>query len=1747
MEDNNFPLSELSTKEEVAEYMCSKNNLKDDVKNILLNEYISGDVLPELSIKDMEELKIKLGPRKRIEKFISENKSNFKEKEITEKIMLNSNAEEVKAFFKNSLEFTGELNGLDGKGLLELTEEGMKELGLKFGQRKRLIKYIEYFKTLKPPEEEEILISRQSSEEEVANFLKMRLKFSQDSIKNIELDGETLFDLKEEDVDRLKEITEEEKENLKKFIRGEFDKAQEIIKLDLHSSLEDICNFLKKKLNFSDEAIESIKEQDLDAETFFSLSEEDINKIDGISELEKEKLNIYLTEYRKEQEGNVKEGDKEENIDKNSKEKSNSPEKPPKKEKDEPKIDLNINKAPTDSKANLAREIIIEKDKHISEEEEDKKDNKINQGPEDNKRNTHKKAEKKKEEKESKKEGIKKDKEEIIKNNLKKDVKSPKKNIDNNEDKHQEPKIRRANKAQDALNKTKKNIPNSKTTNIKNEKIEDEKPNTIRKNVKDEDEKNKREKKDGKMINRQIAEYHIIKEEKSNFIKFSPLKKFTIDILKNAPSNVFFFITMTEKQENSAEISIYREENAIFNNSTYYILNCYLIYKQKHKDDSGGLNFFYLFQVPLEKQIKKLTLSIKKGKKEQYNSSIYTNNIENYFQVNSLRYDAYENFPIVDENTIFTEYLDFFWNQNDFYGEKLQKCLTKGLIHKLGTEYNIKLVSYNFLRILKLCSKFDVEVKIMDYTEIKIVKMDPRYYITDEDIDKINSKKKPKIIELIMKIFLDIDDNYLMKLIKGKNGLNICRCILDSFNRGLNLNNFIKNISDEDFVIFQNVLVSVAKSINETEYIINMKKGLMSSLNYIKENIDFLLTMDNKLFPINLNFPIDNDNIDEIYILVNEIMNKIQDKKRKIINLVHLFTNLLNFTYYKDLKELCKLHNFVKFIPKERKLINTLYQKIHEKGMTLIINNQLSTEDIFTFIMTQDCYYCDPIYNTSEYRDPDIFKFIPITKRNEDDKEYLKNIGIIRENRLFELFSAQSDRVQRRFQGILLEQMKTMTDLKSIFDIFPHKFIDQRFTFLINGIVDKLKYTLLDEAHEKNKILFDIFDEWLLINIDNRLDLNYCCGILEINYDFTSKYYFHIFKSENLKIVDRIRGNIINFFLGQNNQNNSSPESLIILLENIKNAQFCKYVLDQMSKFIMTEEDFYQNEENERYRLFKLFLEKCRDLYKNPYLADVRYLNETSIIQNKIIHDITHHNIRYELINNLIDEQEFAQKIKCLFTNERVKVNDIFNSLKKDIEICRQRFDELEKINDYLNSFFNMTKFKEIELINKFLIIYKQKQVSEIINKDNFFEEEEYFNFEELLEESKNLKYKDSCFFMAIYNSKKNNEGYEKSEDKIFFDSIEDYKNTIKEIINQRESKQPFFEINYVMQIIKEIQNPSNDLKKEIEFILEEFTDLGKDNYINNNLLNDLINFSNKEKISKLIQSIIYFIETFNKIKKIEKTNFLESFEQAFNTINSSEVSGDEIKEAIELLKKNDYDIKKETGLTKFYELLLGKEEAITFIKTIKDRNLDIRNLNEFIDESETSELQTSDIDNLLNVYSFFEKMMENKNIKTDENLLKIFKSQFLKEKNIDINIQNYLNSYGEIIQLYESYGENPEMTKQKIESLLEQSTLYLYKDKKNDLFTFKLEYNNNKNIKVESSENQLEELRNKILLTSTSLNNNEENNDKSELTKKYIKLIENLTKLTKTLNSLLKAGYPDLNEFTLKIRKSEAYDEKDN
>ena len=69
-----------------------------------------------------------------------------------------------------------------------------------------------------------------------------------------------------------------------------------------------------------------------------------------------------------------------------------------------------------------------------------------------------------------------------------------------------------------------------------------------------------------------------------------------------------------------------------------------------------------------------------------------------------------------------------------------------------------------------------------------------------------------------------------------------------------------------------------------------------------------------------------------------------------------------------------------------------------------------------------------------------------------------------------------------------------------------------------------------------------------------------------------------------------------------------------------------------------------------------------------------------------------------------------------------------------------------------------------------------------------------------------------------------------------------------------------------------------------------------------------------------------------------------------------------------------------------------------------------------------------------MDVFTFFKSLIDNQEIKTDGEFLKIFRKNFEDEKNIIIKIQGYINTYGEIIQLYQTYDENPEMTIQKLD-----------------------------------------------------------------------------------------------------------------
>ena len=1242
-------------------------------------------------------------------------------------------------------------------------------------------------------------------------------------------------------------------------------------------------------------------------------------------------------------------------------------------------------------------------------------------------------------------------------------------------------------------------------------------------------------------------------------------------LIKDSKYNIFFILPFVEKTIEEIYFCVYQDESGFFNKDLYCTYNYYFLYENYYQNTYNQMVKCLLVQIPLNRPIKKLQIGLEYSKiNKDYDSQIdLDETIENYFYIDNIN-----NLNSISNNRIFTTYLNFFFDKSNEKEEVLQNSLMNALRDKIS-ENNVELQVENILKFFKYCLKFKLQPKNIDYIDARIE--DKKYrkplnenlILSNDDIDILtlkNEKEKMKLLKLLARIYAYYDKNNLLKLIQLKNAKECCRIVLDLLNNKELKCEDLSLEKQEDIDILQKNLLFASKTKEEINYIIKISDGLINSLKFINKyckeiyiildkNASYFQWKESSYF-LTLANPRKNDDINEIEKLLSEIIKVTKDKKYKIINYEDIFEDIIDLYSNESLKELCKLDKMAGVLKAQKikqKSIEKYYNAIHKKGVYLIKNKKIGVKEIINFIIAQDYYYRLPIYKNNEFRDPAIFNYIPIT---DIDKDYLSNIELIKKNNLWELFADSSNEIQKKFYEIILEKMKKVKDFKSLFDIFPIKSIMREFTLLING---KFRDIILTVFDEKEDLIYQIIDNILIINHYNDLELNYIMELLQINYDFPSKYYFYLLKNKNLDYITlKVRNFIINFFLKQVSQGRGNAESLISLLLWSPNNNFTLSLLNQMDNMIVKENDFYLKEETPNFLLFKLFFEKCGDLLNNKEISQGRYLYESILMKNKILNNFNDNAIEYSLVYYLIDENNsFYPKIFVLTDENEKQAKELYEKIKENLNKCQQKFEEFEEIEDFYTTFYKNSKKGIILLIKEKLNELKLKTIKDILSleKDKFIISDE-FDYKQSLEELENKKYKNSCFFMSIYRKKYDNEYLEKSEDEILKESINNYRDTLTRIIKQKDTKEPFFGIDNISDILSAVQNTNNNMEEEMKFIEKEFADLGKKDYIKKDLLNDLINFSIKEKTMKLINGIINFIESYKQISEIQITDFLNNLKQISESIQSNEVSGEEIKKAIDILKKNDYDIKKETSIIKFYELLLGKQESILFIKQIKDSNLEIRNLNEFIDESENSQLQTTDIDNLIDVYTFFKKLMDNKNIKTDEDLLKTFRKEFDNDKDIVIKLQGYLNTYGEIIQLYQSYDENPEMTIQKIESLLEDSKVEIYKDNKTDIFTYIIKYKNQKKEEKEADRNELEELRNKILMSSntnnTLIKEGENKDDKREkktkknITKEFLNLMDNIKQLTKSLNSLQKSGYPNAINFTLKVDNSNAYEKND-
>ena len=217
------------------------------------------------------------------------------------------------------------------------------------------------------------------------------------------------------------------------------------------------------------------------------------------------------------------------------------------------------------------------------------------------------------------------------------------------------------------------------------------------------------------------------------------------------------------------------------------------------------------------------------------------------------------------------------------------------------------------------------------------------------------------------------------------------------------------------------------------------------------------------------------------------------------------------------MEELCNLRKFIEPLKKyfEKDTIVNYYNIIHQKGINLIKTEQLNIEEILNFIYNQDIYYYDNKYIKHEFRDPSVFIYIQIT---DEFIDYLSNIELLKEKKIWELFNKSGKEVLNQFFQIFVDKMLKVKDLIDLLNLFPESEINKDFTTLIN---DKIITTIFSDDgynNQKNNKYFELFENILILNFKNKLDLIEPIKLVQISlpYQFTSNYFFFLLQSKKI-------------------------------------------------------------------------------------------------------------------------------------------------------------------------------------------------------------------------------------------------------------------------------------------------------------------------------------------------------------------------------------------------------------------------------------------------------------------------------------------------------------------------------------------------------------------------------------------------------------------------------------------------------
>ena len=938
-------------------------------------------------------------------------------------------------------------------------------------------------------------------------------------------------------------------------------------------------------------------------------------------------------------------------------------------------------------------------------------------------------------------------------------------------------------------------------------------------------------------------------------------------------------------------------------------------------------------------------------------------------------------------------------------------------------------------------------------------------------------------------------------------------------------------------------LINISSFTSNFKQLINKLKynnNLLVILQIINENKDLLLKKyienNNKDEFIDLEvliIPKKEDDINAIYNLLKDLLSF--EKKNKKQYFMKISSNVIEkyiilFDQI-DLDKLILLSKLISLLKKEEPKFDfkkNIEEIIHKNGIYFSLFKKLKNMDILNFI-ENDIYYKDKLYNNQKYRSVDILSGIDASLINEEfikkwkklkmftifqnQKEIFLNkvTSLIKDmkdfNILFKLLnqSDKEDKGKKEYDNL------TISKMQAAFEVLIPTYSPEKCPNFEDEIIDLIYYSDLKKVNLKN---FNKEYIQVLLNIDT------VCNI----YISLAKKYNNL--SNNLKEI------IIDFYL--RNPLNNNILNLINVIKNSKELR--KSLLNNMGEFIITENDLFEKEDSNNFKLLEGLMKEGIFKINEDDLQSTDYISKSTTMINNIVNNIKKFNINYSAVNYIFEnnmKEIFKKRLSIILFNNEAEVLKYVEQLEKYNSDIKNTIEEFEKILNDFNFFSEISHKKEIIEINDVIHKIKNDKISKYINEySNIYSQykDKYSN--EIKEREILLK---SIFFRTIF---KKNKIKNDDEKKCFIETNQKIKklkrifesgfmSSLKDFFNLGEKESNEKLIETCLKTFKR-KNLDEELDKEIDILAKI---IGINNkYDKNKIINNLAILFQKEEVLNVSNSLKIFIE---------KTRAIQTdFYKMINTI----ISNIYKKRDIYIIKQSMDELEHygilsfENNINNSYIEILKKfreqPDSIDFLlnTTIED----CRNLQDFNRDNDDEFLTPNDILDFEKCIEFMRKLGTKKDMKniTDKDLLIKFQDLVLDNDNnkIELLFEKYINNYGELKELMTRGFANTEISRKKISDLHENSE-FILKNIKGEFFVCKYyeksKLNKNQLEHKKISIEKLLELRDKAQLAK-SISGDDKEKIIAKENQEFIEMISQINSIYEIIKEIFNKGYPE-------------------